>query len=294
MNAELEVPEEEPVSIPEVMTEQQVEELSKNPDALLKQLEASKTRFAALRPVDDLTAKQCAALIETCAFAARYAEGRRTAITDPLNKQVKDANLIWMPIVKGFQDVAKTRGAEVSQFIDDRRRAAEREQQRLIDAANAKQAELDAKAQELKDEEDRLRLAAEQAESPEEKARLEKQADKIEAKAEQAVLKSSQVVTPVVTMQEKSIDLGSSTFSAKAPKNTWMLAGYDKAKPLRLTDPKLAPLIGDISKLPHTVQFLITHADLNPVLLNKSFGVIEFPAPFAKVPDYGGSSVRGK
>jgi hypothetical protein len=62
----------------------------------------------------------------------------------------------------------KEEGAEVSQFIDDRRRAAEREQQRLIDAANAKQAELDRKAQELKDEEDRLRLAAEQAESPEE------------------------------------------------------------------------------------------------------------------------------
>ncbi len=91
-------------------------------------------------------------------------------------------------------------------------------------------------------------------------------------------------------MQTKTLDLGGATLSTKAPKNTYILPGWDKAKPLKLTDPKLAELLRD----PAGLQFLLQHADLNPVYLNKSFGVIPFPAPFATVPDYSGASVRGK
>jgi hypothetical protein len=207
---------------------------------------------------------------------------------------VKDTNAIWKPIVDGFALLAKRKGAEVAKYVDDQRKEAERLQQKAIDDAKAKQDELDRKAKELSDEAERLRAEAAQAVSPEAAAQLNKQADRAEAKAEQTELKASQVVTQVVPQMSKTIDLGSSKLATRAPKNIWMLAGYDKAKPLRLTDPKLADLVGDISKLPDGVQFLLKHADLNPVHLNKSYGVIPFPAPFADVPDYSGSQVRGK
>jgi hypothetical protein len=272
--------------IVEVLTEEQVVALH-DPEALKQQLEVCRTRFVTLRPIDELTAKQCAALVETCTFAARHAESRRTEIVGPHNKIVKDANLVWQPIVQGFEALSKTKAAEVAKWIDEERKAAQREQQRLIDEAKAKQDELDRKADELRIDAERLRQAGQVEE-----------ASKAEAKADKIELKSSQVVTKVVPAQSKTIDLGSSTLSTRAPKKTWIRPAWDKQKPLRVIDPTrpnpLTNLIGDISKLPEGVQFILRHSELSPVLLNKSFGVIKFPAPFAEVDDYSGSSVRAK
>jgi len=365
MNLELEeaevTTEEKTVAhVPEVMTEEEVQAL-KNPAELIQQLEACKTRFGSLRPTDSLSVKQCVALIETCAFASRYAESRRTAITEPLNKQVTDANAIWQPIVKGFAEVAKVRGVEVAKFIDDQRKEAARLQQKAINDAKAEQDRLDRIAEEerqkaehlrleaeraAKAEEDRLakvetdRLAAEQkikddeqalidakargdaeaarraqreindakdaaaqkviddetarVAAQEEQDRVNKLATKAEAKADKAELASSNVVTEVVATQAKTIDTGSATFSAKAPKKTWLLAGWDKSKPLRCTDPALAHVLGNLLALPTSVQFLLKYSDLNPVYLNKAFGEVEFPEPFSITDDYKGSSVRGK
>lgn len=293
MNTDLEEAPTADTLIPEVLTDEQVHAIE-HPEALLQQLELCKTRFTTLKPVDDLTVKQCAALIETCAFASRYAEGRRTAITEPLNKQVKDANDIWQPIVKGFKEIAQSRGADVARFIDDRRRAAEREQQRLIDEAKAKQDELDRKAKQEREEAERIRLQADQAKTVEEAEVLHQQADKLEKKADLHEVKAEQVVTQVVQTQARSVDTGSATFSARAPKKTWILAAWDKAKPLRCTDPALSKLFGDFSTLPEGVRFLLQHSDLSPVHLNKSFGVIDFPAPFATIDEFKGSSVKGK
>ena len=70
--------------------------------------------------------------------------------------------------------------------------------------------------------------------------------------------------------------------------------GWDKSKPLPCTDPALSRLIGDIYALPDGVRFLLEHSELSTVKLNKSFGVIKFPEPFASIDDYKGSSFRGK
>lgn len=294
MNPSLEMePEVTEEPIVDVLTEEQVTTLA-DPESLKQQLEVVRARLIVLKPADLLSAKRCAALAATCTFASRHAEAQRTAITDPLNKQVKDANLIWQPIVKGFDELGRTVKAAVAKWVDDERKAAEREQQRLIDEAKVKQDELDRKAQAERDEAERLRLEADKATTMEEAEVLHQQADKLEKKADKDELKASQVVTTVAPMQAKTIDLGNSSLTTKAPKNTWLLSGYDKQKPLKLTDPKLAILLGEIGKLPEGVQFLLRHADLNPVYLNKSFGVIDFPAPFAVVPDYSGASVRGK
>lgn len=288
MNSELE----EAVE-PDVLTEEQVTALA-GPDALKHQLDVVRERFVVLKPTDLLSAKRCAALAVVCTVASKHAEAQRTTITEPLNQQVKDANLIWQPIVKGFADLGRMTKEAVARWVDEERKKAEREQQRLIDEANARQRALEEKARLEREEAERIRILAAQCETIADAEVLHQQADKLEKKADKDELKASQVVTPVAPMQPKTLDLGSSSLSTKAPKNTWMLAGYDKAKPLKLTDHKLAALVGDWSKLPEGIQFLLDHSDLNPVHLNKSFGVIDFPAPFAVVRDYSGASVRGK
>lgn len=301
MNTDLELPVESTTEtppdeipiIPEVLTEEQFTALT-DPQEFIKQIEVVDRLRHTIEPTTALALKQLAALAATCTFSARFAEQQRVAIVGPHNKIVDDENAIWMPIVKKGKEKAREIGAIITKAIDDQRKADQLAQQRLIDEANRAQAELDRKAEEDRLEAERLRLEAEKANTPAEKAQLEKKADKLEAKAEQLELKSSQVVTQVVVTQEKTLDLGGVTLSTRAPKNTWMLAGYDKVKPLRITDPKLSALVGDLSTLPEGLQFLLKHADLNPVYLNKSFGVIAFPAPFATVPDYSGSQVRGK
>jgi hypothetical protein len=289
MNPSLELAEEPEV---EVLTEEQVAMLEK-PEQLKQQLEVVKTQFLGLVPTDELSAKRCAALAATCTFASKHAESQRTTVTDPLNKQVKEQNLIWQPIVKGFEELGKRGKEAVAKWIDDRRKEQEREQKRLLDEAKAKQDALDRKAEEERQEAERLRLEGDKATTIEEAEIFYQYADKLEQKAEKTELKAAQVVTQVAPMQSKTLDLGGASLSTKAPRNTWLLVGWDKAKSLKVTDPKLAALVGDLSKLPEGVQFLLKHADLNPVYLNKSFGVIEFPAPFAIVPDYSGSQVRG-
>jgi hypothetical protein len=290
MNAELEEPE---ALTGELLTEEHWQALV-DPEALKQQLVLIKTRFSALVPVNELSAKRCAALASTCTFASKHAEAQRTTITAPLNQQVTETNAIWQPIVKGFEELARVQKTAVSKWVDEERRKAQVAQQKLIDEAKAKQDALDRKVQEERAEVERLRLEAAQCKTIAEAEVLHQEADRMEKKAAVHEVKASQVVTEVAPMQAKTLDLGSSSFSAKAPKNTYILPGWDKAKPLRLTDPKLATIVGDWSKLPEGVQFLLKHSDLNPVHLNKAFGVIEFPEPFAVVPDYSGGSVRTK
>ncbi len=289
MNAVLEMPyDDEPI-----LTEAQVAAIH-DPVHWQQQLQVVRDRLVVIKPIDPLTAKQCAALAVVCTVAAKHAESQRTAITDPLNQQVKEHNAIWQPIVKGFDELGRIAKSAVSQWVDEQRKAAERVQQRLIDEANAKQRALDDKARQEREEAERLRADAEKATTIDEAEALHQQADTLEKKAVTHELKASQVVTLVAPMPPKTLDLGSSSLSTKAPKNTYILPGWDKQKPLKLTDPKLALLLGDLAALPAGLQFVIKHADINPVYLNKSFGVLDFPAPFGIVPDYSGASVRGK
>jgi hypothetical protein len=292
MNAELEVPE-ETVTIPEVLSEEQFRGLN-DPKSFLDQIAVIEKLSTSILPVDELSLKKLAVLGATASNSAKFAEANRVAITGPLNKQVDEANALWMPIVKRGKAFAQQISAIIAKAIDDSRRAAAIAQQKLIDDAKAKQDEIDRKAKEAREEADRVRLAADAATTIDEAEVLHQQADRLEKKADVLEVKSEQVVTQVVQAQSKTLDLGGSTFSARAPKKTYLLAGWDRSKPLRLTDTKLSSLVGDIEKLPDGLRFLITHSELNPVLLNKSFGVIKFPAPFAEVDDFGGSSFRTK
>lgn len=300
MNLELESPPEtaeeqvvEEVVLPEILTEEQFEALH-DPKMFLDQIAVIEKLITSILPVDELSLKKLAVLGATASNSAKFAELNRVAITAPLNKQVDEANALWMPIVKRGKAFAQSIGAIMAKAIDDARRSAAIAQQKLIDDAKAKQDEIDRKAKEAREESERVRREAESAKTIEEAEVLHQQADKLEKKADVLEIKSEQVVVQVVATQSKTLDLGASTFSARAPKKQYLLAGWDKSKPLRLTDPKLSSLVGDIEKLPDGLRFLITHSELNPVLLNKSFGVIKFPAPFTEVDDFGGSSFRTK
>lgn len=292
MNAELELPE-ETVTLPEVLTEEQFEKLS-DPQVFLDQIAVIEKLSTAILPVDELSLKKLAVLGATAANSAKFAEKSRLAVTAPLNKQVDEANLLWMPIVKRGKAIAQQISTTIAKAIAEARRAAAIAQQKLIDEAKAKQDEIDRKAKDAREESERVRLAAESAATIDEAEVLHRQADKLEKKADVLEIKSENVVTQVVPTQSKTLDLGASTFSARDPRKTWLLAGWDKAKPLRCTDPLLAKLVGDITKLPAGVQFLLRYSDLNHVYLNKAFGEVEFPEPFAVIDNYKGSSFRGK
>lgn len=240
-------------------------------------------RVDALVPTDDLTVKSCGEFVEQCKLAAKRVEEKRTALVDPLNKQVKEVNAIYMPVRDAFQNMAKAVTVRVNKFLDDRRKAAELEQQRLLAEAAKKQAELDRKAQEAKAK------AAQALESGNEVA-----ATVLESKAVILEQQAAEVIPMQVAVPSGKVELDTSTVSFGGAKKVWSLPGWaDKKKPLRVLDPSLASLVGDLSKLPEGVRFILQHADLNPVYLNASYkGGAKFPAPFAEVNDYSGSRVR--
>lgn len=241
-------------------------------------------RVNALVPTDDLTVRSCGEFVEQCKLAAKRIEEKRTALTDPLNKQVKDLNAVYMPVRDAFKNMATVVTTRVNKFLDERRRAAELEQQRINRAAAEKQALLDKQAQEAKDK------AAAAAANGDEVA-----ATAFESKAVILEQKAAEVIPMQVAQTSSKIELEDSTVSFGGGKKVWSLTGWaDKKKPLRVIDPALASLVGDLSKLPAGIQFILQHADLNPVYLNASYkGGMKFPAPFVEVNDYSKSTVRG-
>jgi hypothetical protein len=189
-----------------------------------------------------------------------------------------------MPVRDAFQNMAKAVTMRVNKFIDDRRREKELEQQRINAEAAKKQALLDRQAQEAKDKAAAAAAAGDMV-----------AATVMENKAAILEQKAAEVVPMQVAQQTGKIELEDSTVSFGGGKKIWSLTGWaDRKKPLRVIDPALAPLVGDLSKLPDGVRFILQHADLNPVHLNASYkGGMKFPAPFVEVNDYSKSTVRG-
>ena len=268
---------------PELHPAEDAEKVVNIPQAEREQyLALYQQRVNALVPIDDLTVKSCGEFVEQCKLAAKRVEEKRTALTEPLNKQVKDINAIYMPVRDAFQSMAKAVTIRVNKYLDDRRRAAELEQQRLLAEAARKQAELDRKAQEA------MAKAAQALESGDEVA-----ATVLESKAMILEQKAAEVVPMQVAVPNGKVELETSTVSFVGATKVWSLNGWDKKKPLRVLDPALASLVGDLSKLPEGVRFILQHSDLNPVHLNASYkGGLKFPVPFAEVSDYSGSRVR--
>ncbi len=253
------------------------------PTARDKALESYRLRVDALVPTDDLTVKSCGEFVEQCKLAAKRVEEKRTALTAPLNKQVEDINRMYMPVRDAFKAMAQAVTIRVNKFIDDRKRAVELEQRRKNEEARRAQEELDRKARETRE----AAAAAQEAGNEAKAAALEVKAEIIEQRA-------AEVVPTQVELPSNKIELEGSTVSFGGAKKTWNLPGWDKKKPLHLEDPALASLVGDISKLSPGLQFLIQHADLNPVYLNASYkGKKKFPHPFVEVNDYSKSTVRG-
>ncbi len=250
------------------------------------QLTIYQQRAAVLVPTDDLTIRQCAEFIEECKLAEKRQEQKRKDKVDPLNTKVKEINALYMPVRDAFGLLWRTVDEKVSRFVHEQRQQAQIEQQRLIVEAKKKQDEENAKAE-----------AARQAADDAREAGDAKLAAKLDAKADKTEMKASMITAPIVLAPERTMDLGGNTLSVSAPKKDWVLAGWDKAKPMRVMfggkpDPRIAALMGNVEALPEGVRFVLQHADISPVHLNKSFGQIAFPAPFAETDKFGGSTLR--
>lgn len=292
MNLEFEMPDEQPEqqSLPVVPDEYETSLKQdegkivtiEQPETLAKLTAAYEEQAKALTITDALSYKRTAALVETCKVASAHAEAKRKAIVDPLNAKVKEANATWKPIVDGFDKIVLGKGAEMSRYVYNEQQRIEREQQAANAEAARKQAKLDEEAAALRKQADEKADAGDTVGAVVD-----------EGKAQRLELKAAQVVPQVVPNQApRKVDLGGSTMSVKAPEKTWLLTGWDKLKPIKIMqgdkpDHRLAELLKGFDALPAGIQFLLKNADLNPVHLNKSFGVTTFPSPFEESLKFG-------
>lgn len=250
-------------------------------DALVAVAQEERERFLniyrakvdGLVPTDDRTVLACGEFVEQCKLAAKRVEDKRTALTDPLNKQVKDINGIYMPVRDAFQSMAKAVTMRVNKFLDDRRKAAELEQQRLLAEAAKKQAELDRKAQEAKAK------AAQALESGDEVA-----ATVLESKAAILEQKAAEVVPMQVAVPNGKVELETSTVSFGGAKKVWSLPGWNKESKLYADSAILDGV---------DMNWLRRFCVVDTVRLNAAFKSGEvFPKPFIVGKDYSSSRVR--
>lgn len=291
--------EEEPVATVELNPAEDAEKVVRIPLAEREQyLSLYQQKVNALVPVDDITVKSIGEFVEQCKLAAKRVEEKRTLLVTPLNKQVSEINATYKPVVDTFLGFAKAATIRVNKFIEDRKRKAELEQQEILAEAARRQAELDRKAREAREQ------AAQAAESGN-----EVKATVLESKATILEQKAAEIVPMQVAIPNGKVELETSTVSFGGARKVWSLGSWDKKKPLRVSDPSLASLVGalfntpldrlstlpgeDLTKILEGIRFILQHADLNPVHLNASYkGGLKFPAPFAEVNDYSASRVR--
>lgn len=254
-------------------------------DKLQDILKSYQQEAGELKAYDDLSLKRCAAFVETCKVAQAHAQMRRKSLVDPLNKQVKDHNAVWMPIEDGFNTAWRAALTTANRFIAERQAEIEAKQRKADAEAAAAQALIDKRKREAEE------AAKEAAEKGDFVAAVE-----LESKAEELRVQASEIVPEVVPQEQSKVQLSSgATLSlGGGGKRTWTLPGWDKKKALPALDQKFAPLIGDITKLPEGVQFLLSVCDVSPVHLNTKWKApgAKFPKPFADAPDYSKGSLR--
>ncbi len=273
-----EVTEDEPAVVPDRSAAQiALDTVPENPDQTLVSLYEERSKDLAI--TDDRSLRFAAELVEQCKLASKRVEEKRTLQTNPLNEQLKEINGVLIPLRDAFKKMADVWTDRIGRFIEARRQADAAAQAQANREAAARQAELDRQAAESRE---RANAAAASGDTS--------AAIKAESKAITLEQKAASTVAPVVPAQSRTVDLGTSKLGLKAPKRIWNMPGWDGKKPLPLLDPLLSPLVGDISQLPPSVQFLLQHADLNPVYLNASYKRpgTKFPAPFGESESFTG------
>jgi hypothetical protein len=250
-------------------------------------IEVYKQHATGLIPKDASSRKSCILFAAECKRSHTNLEKMRVELVEPHVKEQKRINKEYGDPRDAFKTLEQLIVGRVQQYDEQIRIAAEREQKRLNDLADQKRRELEAKEAALKAEAEKARAAGD-----------EKAAVKLETKAETVALKAVEVIPETVELPSTKTETADGTMTIGAPKKTWNLPGYDKAKPMRvmergMVDHRIASIIGDINQLPAGVLFLLEHCDLNPVHLNKSYnGGRAFPKPFSEAPDLGKSRLR--
>lgn len=232
-----------------------------------------------LPPPNKYTLKAWAEAIDCVKASKNTMEAKRKGLVSPLNKEVDDINAAYMPLVKGFDALARRMAEIPNRFIEEQRRLALEEQRRLNAEAEQKRIAEQRKAEEA-------RKAAEAAAA----AGNEKEAAKLTSKAEAAEFRAENAVAPIVETVARKVEVGEGAVSFGGGKKKWNLPGWAGDKPIDLLDPLLAPLVGDLTKLPPGIQFLLRFSQLDPRKLNKAYALKEkFPHPFGETTDYSGT-----
>lgn len=267
MNSDLEEPTpttEEPIAD---LALPPVPETASDPEEFNRFLTIYKRAAINLKPSDSLSVRICQAFVATAKVGAKFAESVRKSIVDPLNKQVKDANAVWMPIVQGFEAMAKEVDTRVTLYHYEQEQAAIREQKRLQELADREKLRLEQDAAKARQEAEAKRAAGD-----------EMGALKATTKAENLELKAETVAPAIAdTLPERTTDLGNgATLSSGKVKLTWKLIGWDKESKLYADN----PLLNGVD-----INWLKRFCVLDPVRLNKAYeGGEKFPHPFTEAP----------
>lgn len=266
----------EPEAVPPTSEEAPIENALAYYEGRLKEMK---------EPVNDLEVASWADLHEELKLTYKRYEAKRKAKVDPLNKQVTEINQYYMPKVKSLEEMARRSGNVVANFIEQKRIAAEREQQRLIEDAKRAEAERIAKAE-------AERKAAEEAKAKGDAVA----AVEHETKAEMMELEAVQAAAPpVVEVQSRTLDLGTSKLTVGKFTKTWLLPGWDGKEKLTALDDRLRAIVGDPEKLPANLRWLLAHCEVSAVLLNASVKTAtSFPSPFTITKKPGATTLRGK
>lgn len=239
-----------------------------------RQLQAMEHASAALIPADDETEEAATLFVSKCRQAEKELDAERKTQTDPLHARIKAISEPYKKVIEAFMALRMN----VQWRLDDYRKrkalAQAAEQQRLIEAANRKQAEEQAKAEAARKAADQARAAGD-----------EQAAAKLESKAERSELRASTVEIPVLETVKKTVRLedGSSVTFSNA--KDWGINGYDKKEKIYADDPRFNGLDWNKYK-----RFFV----LDVVRVNAAFkGGEKLPhPPFFEI-SKGGTTVRG-
>jgi hypothetical protein len=214
----------------------------------------------ALVVADDLTLKQAGELLGRLTEAADKNEQIRDGLVRPLNAQVSQINAVLIPVTNSLKRAVATLNYKMVKYRERLAAALAEKQRKLIEDANRKKAEADARAE-------ALRLQAEAAR----KQGQEQAAIKLEGRAEKAEMQAATITPAVVESVKKTETLLDGSKVTFRESKTWALTGYDKSQKLYADNPLL-----DKCDLAFFRQFCI----VDPVRLNSAAKSGRVPEPF--------------
>lgn len=220
-----------------------------------------------LQVTDDVTRQSADIVIGKLKQAEKEIEQEKEQKTRPLLTELESTRTPFIKALSFVQAIRKELEQRLGTYLANKRKEEQVLQQKAIEDANRKQAELDAKAEADRKAAEALRAAGQT-----------KEADKLDARAEKIEQKAATVVPTIIQATARTTDLGDSKATTQE-KPDWILTGRDKTEKLYADDQVFAGLDWENYR-----RWFV----LDPTKVNKAVQAGEkLPPPFQKTTKYG-------